>query len=244
MKGWMNGDNWTIETEVPVLRKTGVTVREDRGVNHAPLNQGFIVDMFNKKLSQRIGDDKIIERIGMLSPDEQRYMYYVQVQATADMAFSVGFVNFNDKSASFKGLAGEEVFVCSNQSYTGVVTSRKHVGNPNVWAPQAIDGIFDCFDEFSGKRIIEIDRMKDLNMTKNRLGQFVLDLHTETTFSGARIQKIVNEIQNPTFDYGSGGHSGWDAFNAVTHITKEVKNPIQKIVQEREAQAVIAKMIA
>lgn len=209
------------------------------GDKHYPLNHGEVLETFRLRL--RTKGVKIVKELGMLNEDQTRYIYTAELAPILGVAYTIGFVNYNDKTKSFTGIAGEKVMVCSNQMITGQVveSKRKHTKYANSELVEKCDIIIDHFIKFKDKRQATINNMKKNHITDAMLGRYILKVHRNTTIAGSTIDQVIREYDAPTYSYGTDGDTLWDLQNAFTTVFKKYKNPLHYIKHCTELNAVL-----
>lgn len=208
------------------------------GPRHLPINHGVCLDSFMDVAAQRnieFGE----KQTGLLSHDNMKYVFVADVkmdnfQGGDQFAFTIGFVNYNDGSKSWRGIAGERVFVCSNEVFTGelMFTRKKHTKNVFSVLDEKMNMVFNYFDEFTEKRFGEINVMKDREFRDRELGQFVLQTHRENLVGNANIDRIIKEWDKPTYD-DFKERNAWSFQNCISEVGKNIKNPVQRMESVR-----------
>lgn len=134
------------------------------------------------------------------------------------------FKNSIDGSMSF-GVAGgmSVVMICSNGVVFGdlMMYSRKHTGDAkrniieNV--KYACEKIFHTVEE----HIKISNRMKEIDVTSKTIAELCGRMFIEdNVIRASQLSIIKNEIENPSFDYGSKG-TLWEFYNHCTFALKE-----------------------
>lgn len=236
----LNQKNWDEVTDVATLK--GVNTKR-LGKRHVPINHGEALDLFKGKLADR--NIKINTQNGMLSPDNYKYVYVVGVSTEGltdgSYGFNLGFVNYNNKQKSLTVIAGEQVMVCSNECFTGQVVSsrRRHTENAMNDINERFDNGFEYFDKFVEQRSGIISTMRKREFGDAQLGEVVLSYHRESMIGNTHINRIIQEYDKPTFDYGTGGGTAWDFLNAVTHVLKGVNDPLARMNLQKDTDTYI-----
>ena len=81
---------------------------------------------------------------------------------------------------------------------------------------------------FSEKRFVEIEQMKQRELSLNEVGRVVFEMHRKRILSNTNISRFVNEIENPTHPCFLG-NTKWNIQNAMTEVTKKISNPLARI---------------
>lgn len=217
-----NAKNWELTTDVDRL----LAIQPMKlGPKHEPVNHGEALQLFKAvAIDNKINFGK---EFGMLSNDSSRFVYVADVKDTiGDLAYTLGFVNYNNMRKAFCGLAGERVFVCSNQRYSGVSDeSTKHLSSLKDGLRGKIENIVNFYSQFREKREKEIASLKEARYTDDSVGRAALTFLRKKTFPGATIEKIVNEWDKPSYDEFKD-RTAWSFLNATTHVMKS-ENPLR-----------------
>lgn len=237
----LNSASWADTKDLERLR--GINTLP-LGSRHVPLNHGDVLAKFwegMKECGMTVATDR-----GMLSPDTYKYMYVAELanQGMRDksMTFNIGFINYNNKQRSFRVLAGERVFVCSNEMFSGEVKESKRKHTKNAWEVlrEKMSAGFDMFKKFTDARKTEIDRLKALAFPDVSLGAAVLELHRKSGLGNTDIDRIIKEWDAPTFDYGVDKNTAWNFQNACTFVIKEnVSDPLRRVALHEDIRHAI-----
>jgi len=236
----INGANWFETVDQDYLK--GVR-NPSLGNRHLPINHGDVLEMFQMKAQAQgmtLGDAS-----GYLSPEQDKFIYVAEVNANIHMTFAIGFINFNDRSRSFTGLAGEKVFTCSNCQFGGVFAPSKtrHTLNVEDRLDTKVDAIFDQYNAYEAELKKEQGFLTETQIDDAKLGKVLVEMGREKVFGATNIMRIIEEYDKPTFNDGDAPANGWRLNNAVTHTLKKIKNPIQNIDSGNHARQVILKVL-
>lgn len=221
-----NQMNWTNTTNMDMLR---AVVANPMGPRHNPVNHGEVLERFRSRADH--AGIKVTAETGLLSPDQKRFMYVADIaydSLKSDFAFTVGFINFNDRSRSFTTLAGQRVFVCSNLSVTGTLeeSRTRHSTNVDNRLDGRMDTAFSKFDEMFRIQMGNVDQMKATKLTDELLGRFVLEGTRRDLFGATNMRRVIQEVDTPTLN-NIHDDSAWRLHNAATYILREnVRNPL------------------
>ena len=228
-----NSEGWTKMNTVDELMTLDKPIV--MGPRHHPVPHATALEQFEASLQHAGYAYK--NQTGLLSPDGMRYIYVTEVMPNIedalnvfdDMAFCVGFLNYNNKQKAFTGIYGEHVFVCSNQcfQYGGEVT-RRHIGNIEEVLNDKIDAIIGNIDTYFGKRTNEIKILQNTAVTDEMLGGLVRDMVDSNVYPNNFIVNTIKEFNHPTFTYNTDGGTTWDLLQAGTHVVKNYKNPLRR----------------
>jgi hypothetical protein len=236
-----NSEKWTETVEPEILDFEP----EILGNRHCPVNHNRILTEFRNRLACR--QIYITIEKGMLSPDRRRFIYVADVATgmAADYTYTIGFINYNDKSRAFTGLYGEKVFVCSNQTFHGaaVETKKRHVSSILDVLADKIEIIAGSFYRFVECRQNEIVQLKSTAFDDNRVGRVILNAIRSQTLGTANIGRIVEEWDSPSHD-DFKERNAWSFQNAVTEVLKRVENPLEKVRASNEFRGFIRKELA
>lgn len=221
-----NEKNWEVTTSLTRLARINPI---SMGNRHQPVKHSLALEMFKDKISDK--RLKITGENGMLSKDLHKYIYTCEVEDSSipDLAFTLGFVNFNNKTKAFTGLFGEKVFVCSNEMFKGeTIHNKRHTTNIMEVLGGKIDGIVGNFDKFREKRMQEINKMKSIKIGDSDIGEFVLNMHRKKIMSNTNISRFIRECDKPRHpDFED--KNLWSLQNNFTEITKLIDNPLYRV---------------
>ena len=209
------------------------------GTRHVPVNHGEIVDIFRDNLGKKKID--IVQERGLLSPDFMKYIFVVDIKTDAtDYNFTLGFVNYNNKAKTFRGFAGEKVFVCSNEMISNLIetSARRHTTNVMAALGDKVDNIVEHYFIFREQRTADINVLKSREFSESHLAQMVLAMHRENFLGNAFIDRVIEEYDNPRHEEFKE-KTIWSFQNACTEIAKEIDNPERKIVATNRINGLI-----
>ena len=117
MNGKMSNGGWT---EVKNFESLKNLDHQPMGPRHMPIPHLTAIEFFKERLQEH-GIEITNER-AIMSPDTYKLMYIADVKpadetTSEDFCFSVGFLNNNDRSRAFTGIAGTRVHMSSSQWY-------------------------------------------------------------------------------------------------------------------------------
>lgn len=232
----INGAGWLETTDLEQLKRVR---NPSLGNRHLPINHGDVLEMF--RLKAEANGMKLGDSSGYLSPETDKFIYVAEVSATPEMAYAIGFINFNDRSRSFVGLAGEKVFTCSNCQFGGVFTPSRtrHTLNVDDRLGDKVENIFDAYRGYEAKMRREQGFLEETEINDAILGEVIVNIMRKGVMGATNVQRIVTEYDNPTFNDKDAPANGWRLNNAITHTLKKIKNPIQNIDTGNVARQVI-----
>jgi hypothetical protein len=222
----INGAGWLETTNVDFLKDIRNPVLGNR---HVPVNHGDVLDMFHLKGAEQ--GMSFGESSGYLSPEQDKFIYVVESEVTPEQSYAIGFINFNDRSRSFVGLAGEKVFVCSNMCFGGVFapSRTRHTVNVEDRLDEKVNNIFEGYQTYVNAMRDEQEFLRNKAIDDAKLGQVLVELHRSKIMGATNVQRVVEEFDKPTFNDNDEPSNGWRLQNAFTHVLKKIKNPIQNI---------------
>lgn len=237
-----NDRNWTKTTNMDMLRAIAVN---PMGPRHNPVNHGEVLERFRGR-ADNAGID-ITAETGLLSPDKKRFMYVADIRydsLNSDFAFTVGFINFNDRTRSFTTLAGQRVFVCSNLCITGTLeeSRTRHSTNVDDRLDGRMDTAFAEFDKMFRIQMGNVDQMKATQLTDELLGRFVLEGTRQDLMGATNLRRVVEEVDKPTLN-NVNDTSLWRLHNAATYVLREnVRNPLLVAETTKQAHEIIGSL--
>lgn len=163
-----------------------------------------------------------------------------------ELKFEIGFMNSYNKMKRAVVAGGSQVRVCENGHILGDISygafKRKHAGTASedikLFIPEMVKRASEAFTYL----IRQKDRMKEIEVDKairnELIGQLYLD---DNIITDTQMSIIKKEIDNPSFNYGTGENSLWHMYNNVTlalktsHPAKWINNhqKLNKLVTER-----------
>ena len=150
-------------------------------------------------------------------------IYHIKSSLDNEMSMMFAWVNSYNKTRRFRCAVGSYVSVCMNGMISGDLKSygRKHMGSADVEYSQVI---FDQLSQLSAhhKNLVnDKNAMKEITVSKKRqaelLGQLFIN---ENILTSTQLSEVKQEMENPTFDYGTPDDNLWTLYNHVTHAVK------------------------
>ena len=222
----LNQANWIETINVEHLK----TVQNPSlGNRHRPIQHGEALELFQAKAQDN--GLNLLESVGFLSPEEDKFIFVAETKHTNGEAYGLGFVNFNDRSRSFVGLASQKVFVCSNLCFGGVFSPSRtrHTTNVDERLGDKMDIIFDNYSSYVEDMESSMGFLKEREVDDAMLGKILVNLHRSNVMGATNLTRIIAEYDDPTFNDKGEGKNGLRAYNAMTHTLKRIKNPMQNI---------------
>lgn len=222
-----NSKNWRPTVDVASLKQVETV---PLGTRHVPVNHGDALDLFKNILAEN--NLPVLNENGMLSQNSLKYVYTADVTDASmeDLVFTIGFVNFNDKHKSFTGLAGERVFVCSNEMFSSQIREARNRHTMSIISSLRgkMLNLVEYFKRFRDARIHEIEALKVTPWSDQYLAQIVLSFHRNNIIeNNSIIDKIVTEYDNPRHEEFKP-RTAWSFQNACTEILKQVEDPCRR----------------
>lgn len=141
-----------------------------------------------------------------------------------EMQLEVGWQNSYDKSLTLKFAIGTRIMICQNGCVSGDYGAfkKKHVGEIQTFAPNAITEYIKGAGEVFRKMQEQRDRMKEIEVSRRTQAELIGRMLLEEQFiQSTQVNIISRELNNPTFDYGAPG-SMWELYQFTTQSMREV----------------------
>jgi len=245
MSNVMNAKNWDEITDIANLKTINTP---PRGPRHRPVNHGEVLEVFKERMDN--GNVRFTNEVGLVSPDKYKFVYLVDVKTgdpdtKRDYTFSLGFINYNNKQKSLTVIAGEKVFVCSNEMFSNQMedTRRRHTENIFRDISDKFDTGVNYFSDFVETRQQGITTCKNTEFDEKDLGKTILNYHRRSAIGNTCINRIIKEWDEPSYDYGTGGGTVWDFQNSVTHVLKDVTDPLSRMNLQRDTQVYLDEVL-
>lgn len=143
--------------------------------------------------------------------------------ADKEMQLEVGWQNSYDKSLTLKFAIGTRIMICQNGCVSGDYGAfkKKHVGEIQTFAPNAITEYIKGAGEVFGIMQEERDRMKQIEVSRRTQAELIGRMMLEEQFiQSTQLNIISRELNKPTFDYGAPG-SMWELYQFTTQSMRE-----------------------
>jgi len=233
----LNAKKWIQTVDVNSLARINTPAL---GPRHTPVNHGVALDLFRNIL--RDSNLPIVNENGMLSRDDMKYVYTADVTDAQiqDFVFTIGFVNYNNCQKSFTGLAGERVFICSNEMFSSQIRDayRKHTASIVTELRTKMGNIVEYFKRFRDARISEIEILKTTPWGDVELGQFVVAIHRDGYLGNTNIGRIIEEYDHPTH-VEFQPKTAWNFQNACTEVYKRIEDPVRRLNTNRTTRGIM-----
>lgn len=220
---------------------------ESYGPRHKPVSHALILEKFRDKCGAN-GLMLFNER-GALSKDGNRYMYVADIVPEcgdeADYHLAVGFRSFNDETSCFQMSCGTTVMMCSNGLQTSVIvpSRRKHTSAICEMLDSKIEAGLECFRRDAQSTEENISLLKSTKYSDEILGKLIIALGRTKMVGSTNIMKILEEVDNPSFNKHDDG-SAWRIMNACTTVTTHrMSNPLRAMLSSKVMHDELMKII-
>lgn len=201
-----------------------------QGPRHVPVPHYDAIVSFRDQLAEH--NIQVLNETIVLSPDTFRLMYLADIAAkdTDEYVYQVGFINNNDRSKAFTGIAGTKVIINSAQMhYSDGSYKTRHTTNVREMLYERNAHIIRWFKEFYAEQTGRIEAMKNTEVTDEILGAVVLAyIRNRYTLSSTNIKNIVKEYDDPKYDEFKARNL-WSLQNTTAEVFKKVKSPLLKL---------------
>ena len=201
-----------------------------QGPRHVPVPHYAALVSFRDQLAEH--NIQVLNETIVLSPDTFRLMYLADIAAkdTDEYVYQVGFINNNDRSEAFTGIAGTKVLMNSAQMhYSDGSYKTRHTTNVREMLYERNAHIIRWFKEFYAEQTGRIEAMKNTEVTDEILGAVVLAyIRNRYTLSSTNIKNIVKEYDDPKYDEFKARNL-WSLQNTTAEVFKKVKSPLLKL---------------
>jgi hypothetical protein len=220
---------WTEIKDLNVLKNLEF---EPQGPRHVPVPHDYAIEFFKNSLNEH--NIEIIRERTILSPDTMRLMYIADVRpggkAEDGFIFSVGFINNNDRTKAFTGIAGTTVYVNNAQWYVSDNSFKtRHTTTVREMLSERSAHIINWFNEYYAEQSGKIEKMKKTEISDAEVGSLVLDyIREKYILSSTNIKRIVDEWDNPRHEEFAP-RTLWSLQNACAEVFKKVKSPMFRL---------------
>ena len=229
MNGKMCAGGWTEVKDYSTLKSL---VFESQGPRHVPVPHDYAIDFFKNTLFEH--NIEVIRERAVLSPDTMKLMFIADVRpngkAEDGFVFSVGFINNNDRTKAFTGIAGTTVYVNNAQWYVSDNSFKtRHTTTVRDMLAERSAHIIAWFNEYYQKQSGIIEKMKNTKISDADVGKLVLAyIRDKYVLSSTNIKRIVEEWDNPTHSEFEPRNL-WSLQNACAEVFKKVKSPMFRL---------------
>lgn len=229
MNGKMCAGGWTEVKDYSTLKSL---IFESQGPRHVPVPHDYAIEFFKNTLFEH--NIEVIRERAVLSPDTMKLMFIADVRpngkAEDGFVFSVGFINNNDRTKAFTGIAGTTVYVNNAQWYVSDNSFKtRHTTTVRDMLAERSAHIIAWFNEYYQKQSGIIEKMKNTKISDKDVGKLVLAyIRDKYVLSSTNIKRIVEEWDNPTHPEFEPRNL-WSLQNACAEVFKKVKSPMFRL---------------
>ena len=229
MNAKMSVGGWTEVKDYDMLSNLEF---ESQGPRHVPVPHDYAIEFFKNSLMEH--NIEIIRERAMLSPDTMKLMFVADVRpngkAEEGFVFSVGFINNNDRTKAFTGIAGTTVYVNNAQWYVSDNSFKtRHTTTVREMLAERSAHIINWFNEYYQQQSGVIERMKNTQITDKDVGGLVLAyIREKYVLSSTNIKRIVDEWDKPKHEEFKP-RTLWSLQNACAEVFKKVKSPMFRL---------------
>ena len=200
------------------------------GPRHVPVPHYDAISSFKNQLKEH--NIQILNESIVLSPDTYRLMYLADIadKNANEYVYQVGFINNNDRSKAFTGLAGIKVKINGAQMhYSDNSYKTRHTTNVKEMLYERNAHIIKWFKEFYAEYSGKIEKFKNTKVTDEILGAVILAyIRNHYTLSSTNIKNIVKEYDKPRYDEFKP-RTLWSFQNTTNEVFKKVKSPLLRL---------------
>ena len=176
---------------------------------------------------------QVMQSVHALSANGANYFGLAQVNAdfldTEEYGLVVGFRNSHNKQFSASMVAGAQVFVCDNLSFSGEV-SFKHKHTTNV-----LDKLPELFMMGVGQlNTLYLNQERRYSAYKqhefdpHKAEELIVNMYRQKIFNSRELGHMIDVYDNPSYDeYGK--NTAWTMFNAGTEVVRGKLGKLPKV---------------
>ena len=205
---------------------------EAQGPRHVPVPHYEAINFFKERLQDH--KIEIVSERCVLSPDTMKCMFIADVRPNGKVEdgfiFSVGFINNNDRTKAFTGIAGTRVFINNAQMYVSDNSFKtRHTTTIREMLMERSAHIINWFNEYYMNQNEIIETMKNTKITDVEVGKLVMNyIRAKYIISSTNIKRIVDEWDNPRYD-DFKPRTLWSLQNTCSEVFKKIKSPLFKL---------------
>ena len=230
MKGKMVNYAWTEVKNFETLKNLD---HQPQGPRHIPVPHHYAIEFFKERLAEH--NIEVTAERAIMSPDTYKLIYLADVKpldgkVSEDFTYSVGFLNNNDRSRAFTGIAGTHIYVNDAQMYVseGAFKTR-HTTNVHEYLNDRIGKVISWFKEYYAIQSGRIEKMKNTPCTDDMLGAVILKyIRQPYSLSSTNIKNIVKEFDKPKYE-AFKERNLWSLQNTTMEVFKRVKSPLFRL---------------
>ena len=201
------------------------------GERHVPLKHADSVKRFEENIARN--NFAVSNRWTTVSTDGLRCVHVTEIMKEdfdSDYSFTVGFINFNDKSRCWTGLAGTRhtdglAFTSSHIPES----RRKHTISLLNVVDDKIDSTVDMFKKYMITRKVEIEYLKTIEVTEEMLARLVVALHrdkSQVALCSLDVQRVVELWDTPPRE-DFKDRTVWTMHKVLAFVTNPAPNPLR-----------------
>jgi hypothetical protein len=192
---------------------------------YQPIPHTWLLDELSDKLAD-IGITFGRQHHG-LSHDGARYFGVIHLEGFLGVEEGLqvpmmGVRNSLDKRFGAQVCFGNQIMVCANLCFWGTyMLGRKHTTHIMRDLPEIISRTLEGVPAMNDQQSLRFDAYRDSRLGQVAADHMVVEMLRHGAVNPARIGKVVDEWDKPTFDHGED-RSVWRMFNAATQALKGV----------------------
>lgn len=206
---------------------------QPQGPKHLPIPHLYAINFFEGQL--KLNDIEIKNTKILLSPDTYKMIYLADV-VPADLPenkefnFQVGFINNNDRTIAFTGLAGTHIYANGAEFHVSENSFKtRHVTSVYDLLSDRVNSIMIWFKEYYHMQLGNIEKMKVIKVDDDMLGGLILDyIRAKYVLSSTNIKNIVKEFDRPKHKNFSD-KSLWSLRNTTNEVFSKIKSPMFRL---------------
>lgn len=220
-------------TEVKNMETLSNLEFEPQGPRHIPVPHDYAITFFKDQLSNH-GIEIVAEKI-VLSPDTMKCIYVADVlpngEVDKDFVFSVGFINNNDRTKAFTGLAGTHVYANNATMYISDNSFKtRHTTTVKDMLYDRTANIINWFNDYYKQQRGIIEMMKNTPVTDEMIGKLIMNyIREKYVMSSTNIKRIVDEWDKPKHAEFKERNL-WSLQNTCAEVFKKIKSPMFKLL--------------
>lgn len=229
MNAKLANGGWTEVKDIESLKDLKF---DPQGPRHVPVPHDYAVVFFKERLAEH--NIEIVREKIALSPDTMKLIYVADVRpegkAEDGFIFSVGFINNNDRTKAFTGIAGTTVYVNNAQWYVSDNSFKtRHTTTVREMLMDRSAHIIEWFNEYYQNQSGTILKMKETTVTDKEVGKLVLNyIREKYVLSSTNIKRIVDEWDKPRYEEFKP-RTLWSLQNACAEVFKKIKSPMFRL---------------
>jgi hypothetical protein len=189
--------------------------------SYRPVGHGWLLDQLEDGIRD-LGFAFGHEHHG-LSHDGARYFGLIELRGViaenADYTIQMGVRNSLDKRFGAQVAFGAQVLVCANLCFGGTyMLGRKHTTYIERDMPALIAETLKGIPQMAQQQDNRFNAYREAPLSVRNADHLIMNMLREGAVNTARIEKVIQEWDTPTFDHGD--RTVWRAFNAATQALK------------------------